>query len=88
MNGELRPLGIADEELLPLRRDDAPPACDGVVVDRAGRVGDHQPRVYPDDLAEALALGAGSDGVVEAKHLGAWLLEDPAVGLEDVAKGL
>ena len=38
------------------------------------------------DLPEAFALGASADRIVEAEHLGAGLLEDAPVGLEDIAE--
>ena len=38
------------------------------------------------DLPEAFTLGASADRIVEAEHLGAGLLEDSPVGLEDIAE--
>ena len=38
------------------------------------------------DLPEAFALRASADRIVEAEHLGAGLLEDPPVSLEDIAE--
>ena len=41
MDGEVELLGIADEELLPLRRDDPSPAGDGIIIDRERRIGNY-----------------------------------------------
>ena len=38
------------------------------------------------NFTEAFALGASTDRIVEAEHLGAGLLEDSPVGLEDIAE--
>ena len=38
------------------------------------------------DLPEAFTLGTSADRIVEAEHLGAGLLEDAPVGLEDIAE--
>ena len=86
MYGELRLIGIADEEVLPLRRHFSSPACHRIVIDGEARVGDDQTVVNAYDLPEAFALGAGTDGVVEAEHLGRRLLEDPTIGFEDIAE--
>ena len=41
MDGEVQLLCIANEELLPLRRDDPTPAGDGIIIDRERRVGNY-----------------------------------------------
>ena len=86
MYGELRLICIADEEVLPLRRHFPSPACHRIVIDGETRVWDDQTVVNAYHLPEAFALGAGTDGVVEAEHLGRRLLEDPTIGLEDIAE--
>ena len=88
VDGEADVGGVAYEVALPLLHLVAVPADDGIVVNGARAVGDHQFLVDAHDVAVALAGRAGAIGIVEGEEVGVGFLEGDAVGLEAVAEGL
>ena len=77
---ELR--GVGHQLVLPPAHRLAAPAGHGILVDALALVGDDQVLVDADDLAVALAAGAGSQRVVEAEEVLGGGLELDAVGFE------
>ena len=88
MDREVELVGVLDELLLPAAHGLAAPAGDGVVVDGAALVGDHQVLVDADHLAVAFAARAGAQRVVEAEQMLRRGLELDAVSLEARREGL
>ena len=76
----------AQEFLAPEPHLLAPPAYDGSVVDALARVGHHELLVDAHHAAEALAAGAGADGVVEGEEVFVGLGKGHAVFLEACAE--
>ena len=86
MNRKFLLFGITDELLLPLAHLLAPPTGHRILVNRQGRIGNHQILADPDDRAYAFACLASPVWIIETEKVGTGLDKTHPVHLQTVGE--